>query len=95
MSASTNAGPRRRRARSRGGPRPWWAIALGAAGVVALAVVLAQTAFAPKAAVPARTSVRATVGAPAPDLLLASADRRFQLSDLRGRPVLLYFSFPG
>lgn len=31
----------------------------------------------------------------APDLTLATADGQVRLSDLRGQPLLLYFSFPG
>ncbi|MBI4339536.1 MAG: hypothetical protein HY680_06240 [Chloroflexi bacterium] len=31
----------------------------------------------------------------APDVTLATADGQLRLSDLRGQPLLLYFSFPG
>ncbi len=32
---------------------------------------------------------------PAPDIVLATAAGNFQLSDQRGKVVVLYFSFPG
>jgi len=31
----------------------------------------------------------------APDVTLTTAEGQVRLSDLRGQPVLLYFSFPG
>ncbi len=36
-----------------------------------------------------------TVKEPAPDIALATAAGNFQLSDQRGKVVVLYFSFPG
>ena len=63
-----------------------WVIGGGAAGVVALLVVLTPALSGPEPA---------TDGGLAPDVLLATADGAFGLSDQRGEVSLLYFSFPG
>ena len=58
----------------------------GAAGAVALLVVLTSFLSVPEPAIG---------GGLAPDILLATADGAFRLSDQRGKVSLLYFSFPG
>ena len=63
-----------------------WFVGGGAAGVVALLVVLTSALSGPEPA---------TGRGLAPDVLLATADGTFRLSDQRGEVSLLYFSFPG
>ena len=64
----------------------WWFTGGGAAGAMALLVVLSLALSSPQ--LPAG-------GELAPDITLATADGVFQLSDHRGEVSLLYFSFPG
>ena len=79
--------------RGRGAPArgPWqrrkgWFIGGGVAGAVALLVALTSILSGPEIT---------TGGEPAPDMVLATADGAFRLSDRRGEVSLLYFSFPG
>ncbi len=64
----------------------WWFIGGGIVGAIALLVVLTSALSGPKIA---------TGGEPAPDMILATTDGEFQLSQRRGEVTLLYFSFPG
>ncbi len=63
-----------------------WFIGGGVAGAVALLVVLTSALSGPEPA---------TGRELAPDMVLATANGEFQLSDQRGKVSLLYFSFPG
>ena len=79
---------RGRQAPARG---PWqrgklWFIGGGVAGVVALLWVLTSALSGPEIT---------TGGEPAPDMVLATENGAFRLSDQRGEVSLLYFSFPG
>ena len=64
----------------------WWFTGGGVAGAVALLVVLTSALSGPEIT---------TGGEPAPDMVLATANGEFRLSDQRGEVSLLYFSFPG
>lgn len=63
-----------------------WFIGGGVGGAVALLVALTSILSGPEIT---------TGGEPAPDMVLATADGAFGLSDRRGEVSLLYFSFPG
>ncbi len=66
----------------------WWFIGGGAAAAaIAILIVPSTSLSGPKTSAP---------GIAAPDLVLASTSgQEFRLSDERGKPMLLYFSFPG
>ncbi len=64
----------------------WWFTGGADTGAIALLVVLTSTLSGPQAA---------TGGELAPDMVLATTDGEFQLSEQRGQVSLLYFSFPG
>ena len=64
----------------------WWLIGGGLTGAIALLVVLTSALSGPTAA---------TGRELAPDMVLATANGEFQLSEHRGEVSLLYFSFPG
>ena len=83
--------PSRQRGRRTPAQGPWqrwklWFIGGGVAGAVALLVVLTSVLSGPEIT---------TRGEPAPDMVLATANGEFRLSDQRGEVSLLYFSFPG
>ncbi len=66
---------------------------LGAVGVVlALAITYGLLAAGPRSSGPQPPEALAEE---APDIVLATVDGEFQLSEHRGHVVLLYFSFPG
>lgn len=99
LSARAKVGKARGRGRSPSHGRRWWPAALGGLGAVALGVLLwtSQVPSSAPSSLPrgASTLAAAQPASLAPDLALSSASGPFRLSDLRGRPVLLYFSFPG
>lgn len=76
--------PQQRRSLWRRGK--WWFVTGGIAGAGTLLFVLSTSLSEPKSSEP---------DIAAPDLALATEDGQFRLSGLRGRPLLLYFSFPG
>ncbi len=65
---------------------------VGVLGLVLVIAISGLFAVASRLASPAGESVSAE---PAADIILATEVGDFQLSDLRGQVVLLYFSFPG
>lgn len=79
-----SATPQSRRALwSRG---KWWFIGGGVAAAIVLLFLLSTSLSGSKTS---------KAGIPAPDITLATLDGEIRLSDLRGQPLLLYFSFPG
>ncbi len=65
---------------------------VGVLGLVLVIVVSGLFAATSRLGIPEGGSVSAE---PAADITLATEAGDFQLSDLRGQVVLLYFSFPG
>lgn len=66
--------------------RKAWFIGGGVAGAIGLLVVLISALSGPETT---------AGGELAPDMVLATADGEFQLSNQSGEVSLLYFSFPG
>ena len=80
--------PSRQRGRQTPARDPWqrgkrWLVGGGVAGAVALLVVLTSALSGPEPAAGREL---------APDMVLATANGEFQLSDQRGKVSLLYFS---
>ncbi len=65
----------------------WWFVGGGVTAVIAILIVVSVSLSGPKTSAPLVA---------APDLVLGSTSgQEFRVSDARGNPLLIYFSFPG
>ena len=65
----------------------WWFIGAGVTSVIAILVVVSISFSGPESSAPLVA---------APDLVLGNTSgQEFRVSEARGNPLLLYFSFPG